>query len=288
MASSGSVGSGAGRMIQRNANQAANSKAVELLARFGYATRGIVYGLIGWLALLAGIGVGGATTDRKGAINSIYQEPFGKVLLIVIIVGLVGYALWSFIRGLLDTDGKGTEPKGLAARVGYVGVGVSYILLAFAALHLVTGQGNTGKSSDQSTQDWTATLLKQPFGVVLVVIVGLGILAFGLFEFYQAYKIKFEKHLDMSHMSATVRTWTTRFGQFGLAARGVVFVIISIFLIIAAFTRNASQAKGLGGALGEVSTQPYGKVLLVVIGLGFIAYGIFSFVEARYRRLGRA
>lgn len=287
MASSGSVGSGAVNKVQRNGRQAVNSKAVEWLARLGVATRGIVYGLVGWLALLAAFHVGGTTTDRKGAIMAIYQQPFGKFLLIVLVIGLVGYALWNFIRALLDTDHKGTEPKAWVTRAVYFGIAVSYAALAFACLNLLTGR-SSGKSSDQSTQDWTATLLKQPFGVVLVVLVGLIVLAVAFYEFYQAYKANFTKNVNTSAMSATTRTWFKRFGQFGLAARGVVFVIISLFLIIAAFQRNAGQAKGLGGALGELSSQPYGQVLLGIVGLGFIAFGIYSIIEARYRQVGKA
>lgn len=287
MASSGSIGSGAFNKVERTGKQAANTKAVEWLARLGVATRGIVYGLVGWLALLAAFHVGGTTTDRKGAIMAIYQQPFGVFLLIVVAIGLVGYALWNILRSLLDTDHKGTDKKALVSRIAYFGIAISYGALAFAVLNLLLGRGS-GKSSDQSTQDWTATLLKQPFGVFLVVLVGLIVLGVGISQFYQAYKASFTRHTNTTAMSATMRTWFKRFGQFGLAARGIVFVIISIFLIIAAFQRNAGEAKGLGGALNELSTQPYGQFLLAIVGLGFIAYGLYSLIEARYRQVGKA
>lgn len=251
----------------------------------GYAAKGVVYVVIGVLAALAALGSGGATTDRKGAVQAIYDQPFGKILLGLVTFGLLCYALWSFIQAIADTDKKGSDPKGLAQRLFYAAVGVSYLIFAFGAFQLLMGSGNTGKSSDTSTKDWTAELLKQPLGMLLVIIVGLVVLGAAGNEFYKAYKASFKKHLEMSEMNAQTRDWIMRFGQFGLAARGIVFTIIGIFLIVAALQKDPNQAKGLGGALGELSQQPYGQVLLGIVAVGFVAYGLYSLAEARYRRM---
>ncbi len=275
------LGSAVGQTIQRTANQ----PGIKMLGRLGYAAKGLVYIIIGGLAALAALGNGGATTDRKGAIQTIYEQPFGKVLLALVIFGLACYALWSFIRAIADTESKGSKPKGIANRLFYAGVGISYATLTFAAFQLLIGSGNGGKSSDTNAKDWTAELLKQPFGIFLVILAGLVVIGVAFYQFYRAYKANFQKHLELGKMDAQTKGWTIRFGRFGLAARGVVFGVIGIFLIIAALQHNPDQAKGLGGALQELSQQPYGQLLLGIVAIGLVAYGIYSLAEARYRRM---
>jgi hypothetical protein len=267
------------------ARRTANQPVIQLLGRVGYAAKGLVYIIIGGLAALAALGNGGATTDRKGAIQAVYEQPFGKVLLGLITFGLACYALWSFIRAIADTDGKGSEPKGIATRLFYAGVGVSYTAFALGAFQLLMGAGNAGKSSDANAKDWTAELLKQPPGVLLVIVAALGVLGAACYQFYKAYKADFQKHLELGKMGQPAKEWTIRLGRFGLAARGVVFGIIGLFLIIAALQHNPDQAKGLGGALQELAQQPYGQVLLGLVAVGLIAYGIYSLAVARYRRM---
>lgn len=269
----------------RTVNQTARNPLTIMLGRFGYVAKGVVYIVIGLLAALAALGDGGATTDRKGAVQKIYEQPYGVFLLAVIAFGLACYGVWNFIVAIADTEGKGTDPKGIATRIFYAGVGVSYLAFAFAAVQLLTGAGNLGKNSDASAKDWTAQLLDKPFGVVLVIIAGLVVLGAAGFQFYKAYKEEFQKELELNKMSATMKEWIVRFGRVGLAARGIVFGIIGIFLIVAALQKNPDQAKGLGGALKELSTQAYGQVLLGIVAIGLIAYGIYSLAEARYRRM---
>ncbi len=273
----------------RTARRAATGKWMSLLARLGYAVKGVVYLMIGGLAIALAIGHGGEATDQRGAIEAIYAQPFGKILLLVVGVGLVGFALWSFIQALFDTEGKGSEAKGIIARIGYAGVGVAYAALAFGTFELATGSGagNLGKSTTTSTQDWTAKLLKLPFGVPLVVIVGLVVIGIAGYLFFKAYSAKFQQRLNLARLNAGLRKWMVNLGRFGYAALGVVFTIIGIFLIVAAIQHNAHEAKGLDSALKELLLQPFGPVLLAVVALGLIAYGVYSFVEARYRRVGR-
>jgi hypothetical protein len=121
--------------------------------------------------------------------------------------------------------------------------------------------------------------------MLLVIVAGLVVLGIAGYQFYRAYKAKFKKHLEMGEMDAQTKEWTIRFGRFGLAARGVVFGVMGLFLIIAALQHNPDQAKGLGGALQELSQQPYGQVLLGVVAIGLVSYGIYSLAEARYRRM---
>jgi hypothetical protein len=269
------------------ARGAATSKWVTLLARLGYAIKGVVYLVIGVLAAQLAFGQGGKATDQRGALQTIAALPFGKFLLIVVTIGLVSYALWSLIQAIFDTEGKGHDAKGIIARLGYAVVGISYGALAFGAYHLVAGTGSVGKNSTTQTQDWTALLLREPFGVALVVIVGLGVLGIAGYLFYKkAYSADFQGRLSLTGVGAQLRKWLVYLGRFGYAALGVVFTIIGIFLIVAALQHNPTEAKGLDSALLELARQPFGSVLLIVVALGLIAYGAYSFVEARYRRVG--
>jgi hypothetical protein len=274
---------------ERGARNAATGPWMTVLARCGYAAKGVVYLIIGGIAAQVAIGAGGAVTDQKGVLHTILaQQPFGPILLGVVAVGLFGFALWCFIQAVFDTEGKGTSAKGLIARIGYAAVGITYAALAYGAFQLVVGSGSGGKGSNASTQDGTALLLKQPFGPALVIIVGLLVLAVACYLFYTAYAAKFQAQLNVATLSAQVKKVIMAVGRAGYAALGVVTSIIGIFLIVAAFQNNASQAKGLDGALQELAHQRFGQVLLGVVAVGLFAYGVYSLVEARYRRVGRA
>ena len=266
----------------RTARRAAHSPASEWLARLGYVVKGIVYLIIGILAGRVAIGDGGKTTDNRGALQAIYHEPFGRVLLSLVIVGLIGYALWCFLRAFLDVDGKGSDAKGILARVGYAIIGISYGALAYGALRLVTGSGSSGKSTDASTQDWTARLLGQSYGEALVILLGVVVLGVALYLFYYAYSAKFLQ--SFSRLSGMARTWVRRLGRIGYGAQGVVFAEIGVFLIVAARKHNAHAAKGIGGSLAQLAREPYGHLLLGIVALGLIAYALYSFAQARFRR----
>jgi len=273
---------------ERGARRAVNSQWMTGLARCGYAAKGIVYLIIGIIAIQVAAGAGGAVTDQKGALHTILQQPFGHVLLAIVTVGLVGFALWCFIQAAFDTEGKGNTAKGVVSRLGYAAIGLSYVALAFGALQLVIGVGSGGKGSNASTQDGTALLLKQPFGPFLVILVGLVVLGVAFYLFTKAYTAKFQSSLRIATLSAQVKKWVIIAGRLGYAAMGVVTSITGIFLIVAALQHNATRAVGLDGALQEVAHQAYGQVLLGVIAIGLFAYGIYSLVEARYRYIGRA
>ena len=255
---------------------------VERLARFGYATKGAVYILVGILALGVATGLGGRTTSPPGAIQIIgSQRPFGQILLIGVTIGLAGYALWRLIQAVVDPDREGYDARGLARRTGHGVAALGYGGLALTAARLALASGGGGGSS----QDWTAWLLSWSFGQVLVVGVGAGIVGYGLHQLYQAYKAEFREYLKLGQMSDTEKTWITRGGRFGLAARGVVFGIIGVFVIQAALRFNPSEAQGLGGALQELLRQPFGPWILGMVALGLVGYGVLMLALARYRQV---
>jgi hypothetical protein len=255
---------------------------VETMARCGYATKGVVYVIVGVLAVMTAIGAGGATKDSSGAIETIAQQPFGRILVGLTALGLIGYVIWRFMQAIMDPEHKGSDSKGIAARIGYAVSGIAYASLAFLAARIALNGGGGG-GGDSSKQALTAKLMSQPFGIWLVGIVGVIVIGVGVFHFYQAYKAKFMEDYKAGEMSATERRWAKRIGRFGLSARGVTFAMIGSFFIIAAVQADPSEAKGLAGALDTLARQPYGPWLLGIVSLGLVAYGVYCFSQARYR-----
>lgn len=265
--------------------QVATSHWMTMLARLGYAIRGVVYLIIGLLAVQLAVGSGGTTTDQRGVLHIISDQPFGRFLLIVIAIGFIGYALWSAIQALFDADHKGTSLKGIVARLGYSVIGTSYALLAVGTIQLVLGAGQNVQSSTTSAQSWTARLLNYGPGVALVVVIGLIVLGVVCFLFYRAYSANFRRSLVLDELSEKSRGVVLFMGRLGYAAQGTVFCIVGLFLISAALRHNPGDAKGLDSALQVLLQQPFGPFLLALVALGLVAYGLYSFVEARYRRI---
>jgi hypothetical protein len=261
---------------------------VRLLERLGIAARGVVYILVGILTAQPALGRGGAVSDQSQALEKIFSQPNGRTLLSVITIGLFAYALYCFIRALFDTDGHGTDAIGAAARVAAAIAGIAYGALAWGAFQLIRGTAASMKGSNASTQQHTAQVLKLPFGRELVIVVGVIVLVVAATQLYRAYTARFPRHLELGRLSTQARTWIVRLGRFGYAARGVVFAIIGFFLVVAGLHRSAAAAKGASGAVAELLAQPYGHLLAGIVALGFVAFGLYSLAEARYRRLGRA
>lgn len=254
------------------------------LARFGEASRGFVYALVGLLAARAALGAGGEVTGTKGAITTLVDAPFGRALLGVLAVGLAGYALWKGLRGVLDPEHRGTDGKGIAKRLADVLGAIVYGGLAVAALRLATGSGRGGGEGEQAV-GLTARLMSQPFGVFLVALAGAALAVYGLSQISSGLSGKFRRHLKLDEMSPSERTWANRAGQIGLPARGAIFVMMGIFLGRAALQADPGEARGLGGALDTLAASPAGPWLLGIAALGLIAYGLYGFVLARYRRM---
>ena len=259
---------------------------METFARFGYAAKGFVYGAIGVLALLAAFSVGGGdTTGTTGALHAIARQPFGKILLGLIAIGLLGYVAWQLIRAIKDPRDKGTDAKGIVTRIGYFLSGLAYIGVAINAGMLAIGSSNSSGGGSSSKQDWTATVMQQPLGRWLVGIAGAITIGIGFYRIYRAYKTKFRKKLNMSELNSKQENLLVNISRFGIAARGIVFVMIGFFILQAAKNFNPQEVKGLDGALLTLAQQPFGKVLLALMALGLMAYAIYLFIEARYLRI---
>lgn len=256
----------------------------EPAARVGHFAKGVVYVLVGVVAVRAALGWGGRATDARGALQVLGRtQAVGSLLLALVAVGLFAYVFWRVAQGTLDLDRKGGGAQGLVVRAGYVGSGLAYAGLALTAAGLAIGSGGSGADN---VRTWTAQALADPDRWWLVAAVGAGVLCGAAYQFYKAWSGKFEERLRLSSLSAAHRRWVRRIGRIGLVARGVTFGVIGWFLIRAGLHANPGEARGLGGALRYLRGQDYGPWLLGGVGVGLVAYGIFSMVEGRYRRIG--
>lgn len=254
------------------------------MARAGYASKGVVYLLVGILALLAGLNLGGSIVGPKEALQTLEPKTFGKAMLAIVAAGLCCYSLWRFIQSIFDADGKGKKPKGLIVRGGFLISGIVHGGLAFAVIKMVIGSSKTS-GGELTETGLTARIMSQSFGVWLVALVGVVIGGVAVFHLYKGFTGSFKKRLNFSHVSRKTRDLLCRTCQFGLISRGLAFMITAWFFIRSAWHYSPVEAGGLSEGLGFVASQSYGPWLLAAMGLGLAAYGVYAFVEARFRRI---
>lgn len=252
------------------------------LARYGYAAKGVVYIVVGWLALQAALGTGGAATDTEGALRSIFRQPLGPLLLLVVGVGLFAYTAWRLTQGLLDVEGKGRGLGGLIKRVGYVVSGIAYGGLGVSALRQAIGLTIGG---GRSQEDWTALFLTHPFGRVLVIGAGGVLAALAVNAAIVAFGGLFRRKLKLEEIPEGLRPWASVLAIAGLLARGVVFGLLAAFFIQAGWEVDAADAGGLSDVLVSIARQPQGPWLLGTMAVGLVSYGLYAEVEARFRRI---
>jgi hypothetical protein len=257
-------------------------------ARLGYAASGVVYLTLGVIALqgaLQGAGAG-RTASSRGAIATLAEQPAGQSLVVLVGVGLLGYAVWRVIEAATGAEGEGGGAKGLAVRAGHVASGLLYGALGLWALRLLAGRESAASAGDgQQAVGWTARLMALPAGRALVAVAGLSVVGYGLYQLYKAAKKDVRKHLALSGVDAGTQRWIVRAGRLGIGARGVVFALVGSFLVRAALRRDPGEAGGLPEALAAVEGAPFGRVLLAVAALGLMAYGVYQLVNARWRRV---
>lgn len=266
----------------RRVGRTVRKGGVELAARMGYAARAVVYAVVGILALLLALGRGGRATDTKGAVVEVANQPFGSVLLVVLGLGLFAFAAWRFVQALKDVERKGHSAKGLVARGALAVSGFIHASLGLFAFQLLQGRGARG---GDETRGLTARLMSQPFGRVLVAVVGGVFLVFVVQQLRQAWTGRMLDKLALTGVAARQRTWVERISRAGVAARAGVFLVMGVFFLLAALHADPGEARGLGGALATLAAQPLGPWLLGVVAAGMVAYAVYQLLEARYRRI---
>ncbi|MBW4511524.1 MAG: DUF1206 domain-containing protein [Scytonematopsis contorta HA4267-MV1] len=271
-------------LIEQSIKRVASHLWFERLARLGYAAKGVVYLVVGLLAMQAAIGSGGRTMGTSGALQLIITQPFGRILLGIVTLGIIGHVLWRLVQVFFDPGNRGQSinAKQIVKRIGYGCSAIGYTGLAWTAVKLIMG---TEAGDSESIEDWTEYFLDLPFGRWLVVLAGVIVIGVGISFIFEAYKAKFRCQLKLRLQSSSEQSWTVGLARFGIASRGFVFGIIGIFLIFAAIQIDGSEARGLGGVLTALAKLPFGSWILGIVAFGLIAYGIYSLIEAYYRRI---
>jgi Domain of Unknown Function (DUF1206) len=260
-----------------------NADWLNALARVGLVAKGASFALVGILAIKLAVQSGGKATSRQGALQSLAQQSFGKFLLILLALGFAAYALWRFAQTFFDKNDVGDGAKGLAKRAGYFGSGTIYAFLTYSTVKIISGAAQ--QSQNQKAHKTTATVLSWPAGTWIVGAAGLALIGVGLWNGYRGIEKKFLKDWMTEKMSAAAQSWGSRSGVVGLLARMVVFVLIGIFLVKAAYDYSPREAIGLDGALQKLVNHSYGSWLLGLVGAGLLAYAVFCLFEARYRKV---
>jgi hypothetical protein len=253
---------------------------IERLARLGYTSIGIVYMIVGALAAMAGLGKGGTPRGQNSQFLLIHHHPYGPIALGVIALGLIGYTLWRLVSAATDSEHRGSDAKGLALRAASAGRGLIYGAITVEVIQLIQHKSSGGSGGDSQAKHWTRRLIDEPFGPWLIIAVGLGIVAYGAYQLYAAWDAKLSKRLSLGEMDAAVRRKVVAISRFGIGARGLVFFVIGSSLVLAAVKHNPNAARGTSGALASLP-----EPMLVVVGVGLAAYGVYALVNARYRRI---
>jgi hypothetical protein len=268
------------RQAQAKGDDIARSRQFEWLARAGLVARGVIYAIIGILAIKLALGDGGKVTNQQGALETIARQPFGKALLILMAVGLAGYAIWRLVRAAVGHGPEASDDT--KERVDGLFSGIGYALLCVTAISILIGAGSGGSGGPGKA---TGGVLDWPAGQLLVGIAGLIIIGVGLQQGYKGIKKKFLEDSKTEQMSEGVERSFTALGIFGHLARMVVFGLIGYFLVRAAIDYDADKAVGLDGALTRVAHASYGPLLLGIVAAGLIGFAAYSVADARYRRV---
>lgn len=272
--------------IQANANsvrRAAANPGLELLERLGYIVRGALYIAMGVLALrVALVRPGGKAVDLTGSLVVLVSNQFGKLLLLVIVVGLAAYSLWGFLRAIFDPLHRGSDASGYLERLGFVSSALSYGAIVVFGIHILSG---TGGASTDSTRQTISSILEHPAGGWLTVVIGLIVLGVSVGQFVEAYRAEFERDLKGAEMSEGARNFVTALGRFGMFARAVIFLVVGWFIVQAGLHHNPGEVQGFDGAFLFLLGQPFGHLVLGIVALGVVALGLHSLACARWIRL---
>ena len=255
-------------------------KTIEKLARAGMGAKGATYLILGVLTAMAAFNQGGQKADKNDALKFLYEQPFGKVLLVLLTIGLIGYVIWRFVQAFRDPENEGSDKNGIALRIGYGLSGILYGTLAYEAIKMLAQSGSSGGGGQQRL---IGTILQQPFGQILVGIIAVAFFVKGVYQIYKAYSGKFKKKIKSTGLDHRVQDLVMKAGKVGHTARGIVIAIVAYSLMRAAIEANPSEANGTKGAFDFIQSSSYGSWLLGLVAVGLACYGVFMIVKARYR-----
>jgi hypothetical protein len=250
-------------------------------ARIGYSAKGVAWAMVGVIGLRLAFGDFDEQADFYGALAAIDDQPLNAVMLVLLALGLIGYAGWRIIQGLVDVEGEGSDARGWVKRIAYIVVGFWYGFFGVYAAGILGGWS----TEDDEIQDWTATILGWPAGEWIVGATGVVIILTGLFEFYVAFTGKFEVETGESDLGMFERYCVKCTGWYGHAARGVIYSALGFFAVRAAVEFDPDEARGLADTFRELLTQPHGRWIVAFVAAGFIAFGLYCLLLAFHRHI---
>ena len=251
------------------------------LGRIALITQGVLYLVVGLLAVAVSRGDRSAEPSQRGALESIVRQPFGRATLVLVVVGLFCHAAWRIWLAAVGDRG-GEDAGSLAKRAANVGRAVIYLSFVAAGVRLLTKDGG-GSGGDQAKES-TSTVLQWPGGPWLVVAAGLVGIGVAVWNVRKAVTKSFADDLDFGRVSAARKPWVCRIGTVGYLGRAAAFGLVGWFLIDAGRQHDASESRGLDDALRELTTAPYGPTLLLIVALGLLAFGAFRILDGLLRR----
>jgi hypothetical protein len=263
----------------RSARRFSDTPTAHGLARAGLAARGVIYALLGWVAVLVALGHSSPEADQQGALQLLAGKPYGSVVLRLLGIGFAAYALWRLSEAAYGVAGDG---KRAGPRLRSLARAVIYAALAYLTFQVISG---TQGSLSGKQQDITARAMQHPGGRWVVGIAGLIILIVGLVLAIEGSQRKFMKYLRTSPMSPRTRRTVRLLGLIGTVARGVVVALVGTLVIDAAVSHNAARSGGVDTALLTLRNEPAGQVLLMLVALGLVIFGVYGLCEARWRRV---
>lgn len=263
-----------------SARRMARGQTVRALGRAGFVARGVVYLLIGWITLLIAVQHKALAADRSGALELIAGQPLGSVLLWFLVAGFGGMALWRLSQAIYPLPGK----RGAGSRAASLLRAALYAVACVSTLSFTVTRRPSG-STNQTSRDFTAGAMAHPGGQVLVALVGSALIIGGLALAWRGVNRSFAKDLKPGTMSAAKRRWVLRLGMVGNIARGILIAAVGGFMLDAAVSFDPARAKGVDAALRSFAAASYGPVLLVLMAIGLAAFGLYSWGEARWRKL---
>jgi hypothetical protein len=265
--------------VTRSARRASNSAAAHFFARAGLAARGVIYILVGWIAVLVALGHSSRKADQQGALQLLAGKPYGLISLWLLGIGFACYALWRLSEAAFGVTG---EPPGAGPRLKSLARAIIYAGLSYLTFTVISG---TDHGHSHRQQDVTAAAMRHPAGRVLVGAVGLAIIACGIVLVVEGARKKFMKYLLTARMSARVHRIVELLGMTGTIARGLVFGLVGVLVVDAAVTHKASESGGIDKALLTLRAQPFGEFLMLLAALGLLVFGVYGLCEARWRRV---
>lgn len=261
-------------------------KLLQTLAFMGNTAKGLIYIIVGLLALGTAIGLSREEADSDSALDQIHESPFGQITLILVAVAFLAYFVWRLFESWLDPQEEGKGLSGLFLRFSYALSGAFYLTLGGAALSLAIGLGGGG-GGDQ-TEDAVSQLMSFPWGAWLVGALGLGVLAFSVAQFYEGFSLRFLKRIAEAGLSDGMKGVICWLGRIGIVSRGVIFSVVAVLILVAAISYDPERAGGMSEAFETLMEQPYGRWLLGVVAIGLTVYGAFCVCLGRFRNVGQS